>query len=158
MQQLAILNTRDVKKIREQVVKQFGYFPEEEYAFLKGENDKVYIISKDLARVDLKKLIVDRLGLYFAELRETEVRLSKEGAQLLGRLACESEKELKNVVNLDIPEVKAYFAGVDVVKDLGTENRLMLLQFGKDIFGCAKYKEGKILNFMPKTHRGEVIL
>ena len=129
MQQLTILNSRDVKRIREQVVNQFGYFPEEDYAFLKGENDKVFIVSKDLARIDLKKLIVDRIGLYFAELRETEVRLSKEGAQLLGRLARENKKELKNVVDFDEKEVKAYFAGVDVVKDLGKENRLRMLRY-----------------------------
>src|SRR3989344_4388890 len=158
MQQLTILNSRDVKRIREQVVNQFGYFPEEDYAFLKGENDKVFIVSKDLARIDLKKLIVDRIALYFAELRETEVRLSKEGAQLLGRLARENKKELKNVVDFDEKEVKAYFAGVDVVKDLGKENRLMLLRYEQDVFGCAKYKEGKIINFMQKIHRGEVIL
>jgi len=158
MQQLAILNTRDVKKIRKKVVNQFGYFPEEDYAFLKGENDKVFIVSKDVARVDLKKLIVDRMGLYFAELRETEVRLSKEGAQLLGRLAKENKKELKNAVDFDQQEVKAYFTGLDIVKDLGAENRLMLLKYKNDVFGCAKYKEGKIINFMPKIHRGEVIL
>ncbi|MBI2662057.1 hypothetical protein HYX11_01215 [Candidatus Woesearchaeota archaeon] len=158
MQQLTILNSRDVKKIRELVVKQFGYFPEEDYAFLKGENDKVYMVNKDVARVDLKKLIVDRMGLYFAELRETEVRLSKEGAQLLGREARDNKKELRNVVDLNQREVKAYFAGVDLVKDLGEENKLVLLQFGNDVFGCAKYKGGKIINFMPKIHRGEVIL
>ena len=30
--------------------------------------------------------------------------------------------------------------------------------FGQDVLGCAKYKEGKILNFMPKMHRREAIL
>ena len=77
---------------------------------------------------------------------------------MLGRLARENKKELKNVVDFDEKEVKAYFAGVDVVKDLGKENRLMLLRYEQDVFGCAKYKEGKIINFMPKIHRGEVIL
>jgi len=158
MQQLTILNSREVKKIREVIVEQFGYFPEKEYAFLKGENEKVFIVNRDLEKIDLKKLIVDRVGLYFAELKEREIRLSKEGAQLLGHEAYLQGKELKNVIDFTGEELREYFQGVDVVKDLGVENRLVLLRYKQDIFGCAKYKEGKILNFMPKQHRGEVIV
>ena len=62
------------------------------------------------------------------------------------------------MVDLSKEETKTYFLGVDLIKDLGVESRLIILKYGDQILGCAKYKETKILNFLPKTHRGEVIL
>ncbi|MFH1405870.1 MAG: hypothetical protein ABIG52_01475 [Nanoarchaeota archaeon] len=163
MQKLNILNTREVKKIKEIILEDYGYFPEEEYAYLqseKGKNDKekIYLVNKDLARIDLKKLRIDKLGLYFAELKDNHIRLSKEGVQLLGKLAEDNKKELKNVVELNKKEVKSYFNGDDLEKDLGDKNRFILLRYQKEFLGCAKYKDQKILNFLPKIYRGEVIL
>lgn len=156
--QMTILNSKEVKHIREKVIRQFGYFLQEDYAYLENENRKIFLINKDLARVDLKKLIVDKFGLYFAELNDSEVRLSKEGAQLLGMKAREDKVELKNVVELSAEELKEYFQGVDLDKDCGGENKLVLLQYDGKVIGCAKYKEGRILNYLPKIHRGEVII
>ncbi len=153
MQNLHILNSKEVKQFRERIIKQFGAFFSGEYAFLRSNKDKIYMVSRDLGRVALENLIIERVGLYVAEVNPTEVRSSKEGAQLLGK-----EKGLKNVITLTKEELKAYFYGVDVRKDLGTESKMILLQYKKDIIGCAKYKEGKILNYLPKIHRGEVIV
>ena len=153
MKNLHILNSKEVKQLREKIVEQFGTFFSGEYAFLQSKKNKIYLVSRDLGKIALENLIIERVGLYVAEVNEAEVRLSKEGAQLLGK-----EKGLKNVISLTKEELKAYFYGVDVKKDLGTASRMILLQYKKDIIGCAKYKEGKILNYLPKIHRGEVIL
>ena len=158
MQQLTILNSRAVKKIREIVIKQFGYFLEGDYAFLQNEKERVFIINKDLAKVETKNLRIDRIGLYFAEVKENQVRLSKEGAQLLAEEAKKNNQQLKNVISLDHDQVKKYFTGENLDQDLGEENRFVLLQYENDIFGCAKYKNKVILNFLPKIHRGEVII
>ncbi|PIN73635.1 hypothetical protein COV20_05420 [Candidatus Woesearchaeota archaeon CG10_big_fil_rev_8_21_14_0_10_45_16] len=154
MQKLNILNTRDVKKIRDIVIKEFGCFLQKEYAFLQSDKNKVFIVNKDVSRIDLDKLRLDRLGLYFAEVKPDHVRLSKEGAALL----VQENEDVKNTVILEEKEVKAYFAGVDLPKDLGEENRLVILMFKDNVLGCAQYKDKKILNFLPKIHRGEVIV
>src|SRR3989338_5342654 len=138
MQNLHILNSKEVKQLREKIVEQFGTFFSGEYAFLQSKKNKIYLVSRDLGKIALENLIIERVGLYVAEVNEAEVRLSKEGAQLLGK-----EKGLKNVISLTKEELKAYFYGVDVKKDLGTASRMILLQYKKDIIGCAKYKEGK---------------
>lgn len=164
MQSLTFLNTREIKQLREPIIEQFGYFPEGNYAFLRSENDRIFIVSKDIARLNLQHLIIERIGLYFAESRKSEahkqpqVRLSKEGAQFLAREAQKKKIKLTNVVTLSAEEVKNYFLGIDVDKDLGEKVRPILLQYNQEILGCAKYKEGKILNFLPKYHRGEVIV
>ena len=158
MQKLTILNTRDVKEIKKQLVAQFGYAPEENYAYLKNEKDRLFIVNREVAQLDFDKLYIDRLGLYFAEVRPGHIRLSKEGAQLLVHEAKKKEAKLKNAIALSKIEARAYFAGVDLTKDLGNENRLIIVCYEEDVLGCASYKEGKILNFLPKTHRGEIIL
>jgi len=156
-QQIQILNSKEVRHIREIVFKEFGYFLEEDYAYLQNENRKIFLVNKDLSKIDTKKLIIDKLGLYFGEINDSEFRLSKEGAQLLGREAQKNKKELKNVVSLTTEELKEYFLGKDLEKDLGA-NKIVLIEYNGEILGCSKYKEGKILNYLPKMHRGEVIL
>lgn len=158
MQKLKILNTREVKEIKKLLIKQFGYALEENYAYLQNEKDRLFVVNRELAQLDLEKLRIDRLGLYFAEIKPAQVRLSKEGAQLLVHEARKLNAKLANVVSLTKTETKAYFAGVDLKKDLGEENRLVILTYENDVLSCASYKEGKIINFLPKIHRGEVIL
>lgn len=158
MQQLTILNTREVKRIKELLVSQFGYALQYDYAYLKNDKNKIYIINKDAAKLDWKKLIIDKIGFYFAEDKETEIRVSKEGAQLLVHEAAQNKKKVINLVELTTPEVKVYFQGVDLEKDLGTSSKMIILKYKDHTLGCAKYKEKKILNFLPKNYRGEVIL
>ena len=73
-------------------------------------------------------------------------------------LAKENKIELNCLFELDKRETKAYFAGVDLRKDLGEESKAIILINEGNVLGYAKYKDGKILNFLPKIHRGEVIL
>jgi NOL1/NOP2/fmu family ribosome biogenesis protein len=158
MQKLKILNNKEIKKIRQSLVREFGYFWQGDYAYLMNEKDRLYLINKDIGKIDLKKLRIDKLGLYVAEVKNGQVRLSKEGAQFLVKEAKENNIQIKNLLELTQQEVKAYFYGVDLRKDLGEDSKLVILQYEDNIIGCARYKEGKILNFLPKMNRGEVIL
>ena len=149
------LNSREIKKIREQVIKQFNYFPEGDYAFVENDKGRLFIITKNIAKIEINNLRIDKYGLYFAENKPNNIRLSKEGAQLLVRMG---KKEVSNVIEINETEVESYFKGEDLKKDLGKESKLIILKHKKDILGCAKYKEGIILNFLPKIHRGTVIV
>ena len=158
MQKLTILNTREIKKLREIVKKQFNHFPKEDYAYLMNEKNKVFLINKDIAKIELKNLRIDKMGLYFAEWKNTEARLSKEGAQLLVNDAKRNKIKLENIIVFTKNEVKSYFEGNDLQKDLGEENKFVILEYDENVLGCAKYKEKIIINFLPKIHRGEVIV
>lgn len=144
---LEVLNTREVKEIRKLLYAQFGFSSDLDYVFLKNEKNKVFIVSKDIKKIDLDKLKINTIGLYFGEWKRKELRLSLEGSQMIGPLA------KKNVVSLDEQQLKWYFEGMDLDIDLGDENRFVILKFREDFIGCSKYKEGKLLNFMPKEHR-----
>ena len=155
MQKLKILNTRDIKKLKELLIKEFGCSLEKGYVYLKNEKNRVFIINRDISKVKLENLRVDRFGLYFAEWKNNQVRLSKEGSQLLVK---EGKRKIKNLIELKDHEVKEYFQGNDLDQDLGEESRLVILKYQDNILGCAKYKEQRILNFLPKIHRREVII
>ncbi|MBW2963259.1 hypothetical protein KY306_00600 [Candidatus Woesearchaeota archaeon] len=144
---LEVLNTREIKEIRKLLDSQFGFSGDLDYVFLKNEKNKIFIVSKDFKKIDFDKLKINTIGLYFGEWRRKELRLSLEGSQMIGPLAG------KNVVDLDEQQLKWYFEGMDLDMDLGAENRFVLLKFREDFIGCSKYKENKLLNFMPKEHR-----
>ena len=158
MQKLIILNSREIRKIKELLIEDFGYFPSGEFALLESENHRIFFVNRDIAKIELENLRIDKVGLYFGELRETQFRLSKEGAQFLAHCAKEDKKKLINYVELTKEEVKKYFLGVDLERDLGPKSNLIILHHDDLILGCAQYKERKILNFLPKTNRGEVIV
>jgi NOL1/NOP2/fmu family ribosome biogenesis protein len=158
MQKLNFLNSRQVKKIRETILNQFNHFPIGDYAFVQNEKNRLFIVNRDIAKINLENLRIDKIGLYFAEIRDNSIRLSKEGAAFLVQNAKENSTEVSNIVPLTKTEVKAYFHGIDLKKDLGEENKLILLEHNSSILGCSQYKDQKILNFLPKIHRGEVIV
>ncbi|MCK4589103.1 MAG: hypothetical protein KAT77_01575 [Nanoarchaeota archaeon] len=160
---LEIQNTRFVKELHKLLGSQFGFSGKLDYVFLKStkakplgrqrqslsanEKGKVYIISKDVGSIDLNKLRINTVGFYLGELKGKEFRLSLEGCSMIG------SKASKNIVNLEEQQMKWYFEGLDLEMDLGSENRFVLLKFGEDFIGCCKYKDGKVLNFLPKEHR-----
>ena len=152
MQKLKILNTRELKHIKEKLKEQFDYEYKEDFAFLLNEKNRLFVVNKDISRIEFKKIRVDKFGLYFGELKNEELRLSMEGSWLVG------QKAKSNIIDLEIDEVKKYFLGENLEKDLGKSNKFVLIKYQGDILGCAKYKNKQILNFLPKIHRSKDLI
>ena len=76
--------------------------------------------------------------------------MSMEGAQLIGPHA------KKNILDIDQDQLRLWMKGEDVelnkAENLGL-NGFVLLRHNQEIIGCGKMKEGKVLNFVPKTRR-----
>jgi NOL1/NOP2/fmu family ribosome biogenesis protein len=152
MKQLRILNTRDVREIIEKLEKQYDCELEFDFAFLADPNDKIFVVDRDVAQIDFGKLRINSVGLYFGEVTKNgEIRLTMEGSQIVGKRA------QKNIVDLDEGQVRSYFLGEEVAVDVDVTG-FVLLRFRGDFFGAAKYKEGKILNYLPKYHRTKELI
>ena len=96
MQQFTILNGKEMRHIKDILIEQFGASPEQDYAYIKTAKERLFLINKDVGKLELKNLIIDKVGLYFGEVMDNgEVRLSKEGTQLVVR---EAQQALKNTV------------------------------------------------------------
>lgn len=115
--------------------------------FLEGKGGDIFLISRDIEKLDLERLRIDSLGLYFGQLRNGELRLSIEGSQIVGKTAA------KNVVELNDAEFRQWLQGEDIEKTLTDCSGYVLVKHNTDFIGCGKLKEGKILNFVPKARR-----
>jgi len=146
MQKLEILNKKEVKAILFLLEKQFSFSDELDYAFLQSEKGKIFIIKKDVAGIDFKKLRINTIGLYFASVNDSEIRLTIEGSQLVGPYS------KKNILELNKEEAKQWMNGIDLEKEADL-NGFVLIKHNDDFLGCGKIKEKKILNFVPKERR-----
>ncbi|MDP3990209.1 MAG: hypothetical protein Q8Q01_03310 [archaeon] len=155
MQKLKIFNSKEVKKLREVMIKEYGVSIKGDYAFLLNERERLFLVNKEISKVNLDNLRIDKIGLNLGEYKNNQLRLSKEGTAFFVE---NSDGEPTNIVDLSKEETITYFEGLDLVKDLKEEDRMIILRYENEILGSSRYKDGKILNFMPKMYRGETIL
>ena len=118
MKSLRTLSKQEIKIINNQPFSQFNLSFPSDLRYYLNDRERLFVVNSDFTKVDERKLIIDRVGLYVAEVKDKEIRLSKEGAQYLGEMARKSKVELKNTVELTDEELKLYFKGDDLDKDL----------------------------------------
>ena len=147
MPELKILNNKEIKEIYKLIDNQWGAKIKLDYGFLKNNKNRVFIISKEISKIDLSKLRLNSVGMYFCECDKFGIRLSIEGSQIVG------PKAAKNVVELDEEETKKWFKGEDLEKECKDCSGFVILKHNKDFLGNGKYANGKILNYVSKTRR-----
>lgn len=142
-----ILNSREVKKILNWLKQQYGIkdlkIPQ---AFLKSSNDRIYLISKKISELETEKLRINLIGMYFAKEEKNGIRLSIEGSQLIG------SKASKNFIELNEKQVSDWTKGMDIEINADVEG-FVIIKHSNDFYGVGNYKEGKILNYVPKERR-----
>lgn len=146
MQKLNILPGKKVKLILSLLKKQFGFDDKLEYAFLQNEKGRIYLISKDISKLELAKIRINTLGLYFGELRNNEIRVSIEGSQIIG------PKSNKNILSLDDNQKKQWLSGEDLTLDTDLKGFVLICN-KKDFLGCGKVSNGKVFNYVGKSRR-----
>ena len=140
-----IFNKKESLRLLERIKEQFGIKELKlDYGFIQN-NDKIYLISKDIAKINYKELRINDIGLYFCTIMNNGIRLSIEGSQLIGKNAT------KNVVEISDEELKCWFNGENLVrKDIFG---YVLIKNKDDFLGCGYAKEGVIINYVPKERR-----
>ena len=146
MQNLKVLGRKDKKKFLELLKKQFGFEKKLDYVFLINNKNKIFIVNKELVNIDLNKIRINSIGMYIAEFRNDEVRLSIEGSQFIGPDA------KKNILGLNDKEAREWLKGNDLEKEINLKG-FVIIKNDNDFLGCGKVKEKGILNFVPKTRR-----
>ncbi|MFA5797708.1 MAG: hypothetical protein WC916_06790 [Candidatus Woesearchaeota archaeon] len=157
---LKILNTREIKHILEKLEEQFGYKIDKEdipYAFLQNKDNRIYIVTKDIAKIDLDTIRIDSTGMYFGELYKEHIRLSIEGAQIIARHAT------KGIIHINDEQMHFWIMGNDITWDEDLGHYFLIIahhdeRTGKDdILGCGKWKDGKIMNYVSKSRKLVVV-
>ncbi|MBD3164959.1 hypothetical protein GF323_07205 [Candidatus Woesearchaeota archaeon] len=145
MQSLKILNKKEIKKISALLKRQFGFEKSLGYVFLMNNKSRIFLITGAISGIDMANLRINSLGLYFGEISSSQIRLSIEGSQLIG-------KDSKNIIELDEKEAKEWLGGIDISKKIDSRG-FVLLRHKRDFLGCGKAVDNKILNYVPKNRR-----
>ena len=145
-----VLNSKRIKQILQLLKLQWNYSETFEYGFLQKEND-LFLITRDLDKIDVQEVNVNSLGMYFGELRHDTLRLSIEGSQIVGKNAT------KNVMELNNEQLQHWLRGDDMdvanIKGNYGDNNFVLIKHEKNFYGCGRVKDGTLLNFVPKSRR-----
>tara|TARA_Y100000310_G_scaffold341964_1_gene443103 strand:- start:1585 stop:2037 length:453 start_codon:yes stop_codon:yes gene_type:complete len=146
MQQLKILNTKEIKEILKLIEDQWDAKLKPDYAFLKNNKNRIFIVNKDISKIELEKLRINSIGMYFCEIDNLGIRLSIEGSQIVG------PKAEKNTVEITEQQVKQWLKGDDLEVDENYDG-FVIIKHNNDFLGTGKYKENKILNYVNKSRR-----
>jgi len=147
MQDLKILNSKEIKEIYGLIEKQWGVKIKLDYGFLRNQKNRVFVINKDISAIDTSKLRLNSVGMYFCEFDSLGIRLSIEGSQIIGPRAA------KNIVELSEEETKMWFKGEDIEKECKDCRGFVIMKRDNDFLGSGKYTDKKILNYVSKTRR-----
>lgn len=156
-----ILNSRETKHILEMLNRQYGYDidrHELDFIFLKNKDDRLYVVSKNLGDIDFERLHIDNAGIYFGEIYKEEIRLSIEGAQIMGA------KATKNIIDINHDQMISWVKGNDIeFEDCGPGFIIVRSKNPEtnkhDVLGCGRYnsKEHKLMNYVSKSRRLVVV-
>ena len=163
MPELKILNSKEIKEIMQLIESQWGAKIKMEYGFLKNAKNRVFIINKDISKIDTSMIRINSAGMYFCEIDKKGIRLGIEGTQIIG------PKAEKNVVLLDEDEARKWLRGEDLEKECKECSGFVILKynpnknfpgggnFSSDFLGCGKYTNAKILNYVGKPRRIQMV-
>jgi len=161
MQKLTVLNTREKKKIVDELKELYGFKGKIDEAILMSPKQKLYLLTKDIAMIDKDEeheLRIDSAGLYIGRVEETGgIRLSIEGSQLVGKHAT------KHVLIIDEAHLEPWVKGEDFElsdkekKQVGEEHGFFIIKYGKDFIGCAQIKNNNVRSLVSKERRLKVL-
>ena len=154
---MQVLNKKDQKEIISlihnlwgvdfELVAGFGGVGHEQLAMFLSQKERIYVANRSVERAPLSEIRINSIGCYFGEYKGGDLRLSIEGAQLIGPHAN------KNIIELNGQETEQWMKGETIIKETELAG-FVLIKHAKDWLGCGKATaDGRILNFVPKTRR-----
>lgn len=135
------LNNKEIKEIYSKLESQFGIKCKLDYLFYINKDNKIYLMTKDIQKLDLAQFRINSFGLYFAKLENNTIRLSISGSQLIGN------KAEKNVIEAENKKEWLEGNNLECNKEL---TGWFLIKNKEDFLGCGYCKDGIIQNYIPK--------
>lgn len=140
------LTSKEKKDFFKKITNQWGSVPKtiKDNEIFKSK-EKFYLTNRNVEILS-SDIRINNLGLYIAEIKKDEIRLSIEGSQIIGPVAN------KNIYQIDDIKLKQWFNGEDIpcTKNL---SGFIILKHNNDFIGSGKFKDNIIVNFVPKSRR-----
>jgi NOL1/NOP2/fmu family ribosome biogenesis protein len=113
--------------------------------FKEAGKRKVYAY-KECTNLENQPVEVVHYGVYFGRLEEGELRLSIEGAQLIGK------KAKRSIIEIDHDKAVKWMSGENLKVESEAQG-YVILKWKNYYLGCGEIKNGTITNFVPKDRR-----
>jgi NOL1/NOP2/fmu family ribosome biogenesis protein len=149
---MKVLEKEEVENLERMVEKNYGTrVGLDQFLVLFGSEEKIWLASKDILNIDMRKFPVNSIGMNFGKIkRNDKLNLTVEGAQMVGKQA------IKNVVVLDEQTAQKFLQGSDVKpqQEINCEyHNFVIVKSGEDILGSSPLTEQGLQNLLPKSRR-----
>jgi len=149
---MKILSRKETAEIEERIQDVYGTEDclKEFVVLITGKEDKIWLASRKIFELNLEALRIDSIGLYFGRVDCGRLRLSVEGAGIVG------PKAKKNIAEIDENAIWDFLRGFNVApsKLIEAEERCYVLVKHKDCFiSVAKLENGMLISVLPKSRK-----
>jgi NOL1/NOP2/fmu family ribosome biogenesis protein len=148
---MQVLSKKEIREIDVLLRECYNVEILKEFVVLKtSKENKIWITNKDVFELDIEKLRANSIGLYFGRVDNNRLRLSVEGAQIVGPHAN------KNIAELDEKSIWDFVRGFDVKParfDECSEGAYVLIKFKNNWLGIGKLENGTIKSVLPKSRK-----
>jgi NOL1/NOP2/fmu family ribosome biogenesis protein len=125
---------------------QFGIPHLPGYRLLRSGQKRIRIISKAAFSLVPNVPCAGPAGLYFGEYLPHAIRLTMDGAQLIGSHAT------KQIVTLSMSQAKAWLQG-ESIEYKSDQHGYVIVKHNEDILGCGSLSHGILRSYVPKVRR-----
>ncbi|MEM2032257.1 MAG: hypothetical protein QW210_02880 [Candidatus Woesearchaeota archaeon] len=141
---MKFLNSKEKKELLKNINDYFqSSFETEDKIFITNQ-DKIYLVSKAIENIDIDKIKIRNIGLYFGQIMQGTIRLSVEGSQLVGKTAKRNILEANKELLEKLKEEKF---------EISCNDGYYLVKFRDHFLGCIYVKNNQAYNYIPKARR-----
>jgi NOL1/NOP2/fmu family ribosome biogenesis protein len=140
------LNSKQKKGFFQQLSELYGYDGPSDFVIFEGGKNKFYVISADLAKLDLAKTPISYGGLYVANDSGGDLRLTMDGAMFFGPYCTGC------FVDLDKQQLDDWMRGLEIDSDL-VQAQYVIARYNTMIIGCGHAANNSIKPYISKGRR-----
>lgn len=141
------LRKRERDNIKSILLNTYGFNVPNEWQFMFLGKGRVWLVPHELRDFDTEKLNVELMGIYFCFYDREILRLSPEGAHIVGKEAT------KNVLLITEEQAKQTIRGFDLDIETNLDAKYIILKSKKGIIGVGKNHKTKVLCQISKKLR-----
>ncbi len=147
---MKILSKKEAKEIEKNLVETYDCEIDlTKFVILStSKENKIWLASREIFDMNLEELKISSIGMYFGRMDKGKLRLSVEGAQIIGKTS------KKNIC--EIKEVWDFLRGFDIKPHKlikCEENQYVIVKNETDVLGVAKLQNEILKNVLPKSRK-----
>lgn len=135
------------REFKQRLESLYGFKTPKDWLFYTLNDNRIWLLSSELVNFDTKNVNVELIGLYFSFFDSERLRLSPEGAQIVGLTAS------KNVLLISDEDAEQLIRGFDLDINTNLDAEYIIIKTRKGVLGVGKNHKDKLLCQFKKNRR-----